>query len=148
MSTTDKAPPIAKITTTLSVGGQDFDPDQLTQIAGHPPSDIWRAKVQGVKGNPAFNQIEWSYSQAKKPHWSIDDAVRELLDSFRERRDSILAFAKKYDCSLHLSLQLHGDSTMIVYGIERETVELLAAFRCSISFVIDFDFIDQNSRLH
>jgi hypothetical protein len=148
MSTTDQPPPIAKITTTLSIGGQDFDPDQLTQITGHSPSNIWRAKIQGVKDNPAFNQIEWSYSQARKPHWSIDDAISEILDVFKERRESILAFARQHECSLHISIQLHGDSTVIVYRIERETVELLAAFRCSMSFVIDFDFIDQNSRLH
>ena len=135
----DNPPPISTITSTLWVGGQDFDLELFSRIAGRAPSEIWRAKVSGVKNNPAFDQIAWKYKHIKRPQWSIDNAIRQILADFKEQREQIVAFAMQYHCSLHLSLILHGDATMIEYQIERGTVELLASFGCSISFAIDLD---------
>jgi len=132
-------PRIAKITTTFTVAGQDFDPDRFSQIVGRAPSEIWRAKLPGVKDNPSFAQIEWNYSHTKQPRWSIDEAIRQILSDFEQQREQIVAFAKQFNCSLHVSLELHGDATEIVYRIERDTVELLSAFGCSISFAIHID---------
>jgi hypothetical protein len=133
----EKPPLVATITTIFWVDGQEFDPDQFSQIAGHRPTSIWRAKVEGVKDNPNFPQIAWKFNHTKRPRRSIDDAIRQILAVFEERREQIVAFAKQNGCSLHLSLVLHGDETVIEYWIERETVILLAAFGCSISFAIN-----------
>jgi hypothetical protein len=65
--------------------------------------------------------------------------IRQILGGFKERREQIVVFATQYHCSLHLSLILHGDATVIEYQIDRETVEVLASFGCSISFAIDLD---------
>jgi Domain of unknown function (DUF4279) len=130
-------PPVATITTNLSVGGQDFDTNLFTGIAGRAPIEIWHAKARGVRGNPRFNQIEWSYELEKRPHWSIDSAIREMLGIFEPNRDKIVSFCREFNCCLHLLIGLHGDETAIIYEIERRTIEWLAAFGCSISFYVD-----------
>jgi hypothetical protein len=134
----EKSEAVAKITASLTLGGQDFDPEIFTRIAGREPSEIWRPKVP-QKSNPDFPQIEWSYSQIKQPRWSIDEAIRELLDNFSERRNQMVAFANQFGCSFHLSLTLYGDQTVIVYRVERETTDLIASFGCSISLAIDLN---------
>lgn len=132
-------PAIAQITTTFTLGGREFDPDRFSLVAGRTPTEIWRAKALGVKDNPSFPQIEWNYFHAKQPRRSIDEAIRRILFDFEQQREQIVAFARSFNCSLHLSLELHGDPTVIVYRIERDTVELLSAFGCSVSFALDID---------
>jgi hypothetical protein len=127
--------PKASISTTFSVGGQDFDPDQFSAVARCQPTKIWRARG-AVKNNPAFAQIVWSFKLIKRPHWSVDDAVREMLGRFDEHREQIVSFARQHKCSLGLRCRLHGDETVIIYEIERSTIEQLAAFRSSFSFSI------------
>src|SRR5580692_2074113 len=95
LSALEKSEAVAKITASLTLGGQAFDPELFTRIAGREPSEIWRPKVPGIKNNPDFPQIEWSYSQIKQPRWSVDEAIRELLDNFRECRDQMVAFANQ-----------------------------------------------------
>ncbi|MGA3067788.1 MAG: DUF4279 domain-containing protein [Tepidisphaeraceae bacterium] len=129
--------PTSSITSSLSLEGQEFDPEALSQITGRQPTKVWHQKVDALKGDPKFAQIGWLYRLTKRPHWSIDDAVREILDLFEDRREQILSFVKQHNCSLHLSLRLHGDSTVIIYKIERETLERIANFRCSMSFSVD-----------
>ncbi len=95
--------------------------------------------MDALKNDPRFPQVEWVYELVRRPHWSIDDAISEMLNLFEERREHIVAFAQQHGLSLHLRLGLHGDETVIIYGIEGLTIERLSAFRCSLSFWVDDD---------
>lgn len=129
--------PVASISTAFVIGGQRFDPTSFTEVAGRSPTRIWRQGNPQLKNNPAFAQVEWQYELPKRPHWTLDGAIREILELFDERRDQIVSFARDNKCFLHLWIQMHGDSTVIEYRIERPTVEWLAAFGCSLSFSVD-----------
>lgn len=129
--------PPASVTTALVVGGQDFDVALFSQVAGRSPTKIWRQKIPQLQNNPKLAQLEWQYGLAKRPHWSLDGAIREILELFEERREQIVAFVKNNRCFLHLWIQLHGDSTVIEYRIEGPTIEWLAAFGGSLSFSVD-----------
>ena len=137
-------PPVASITVSFSIEGRNFDPDLLSEVAGCSPTKIWHPNPRFLKANPRlfedypkWPKIGWIYELVKHPHWSIDDAIREVLAPFRAHREQIVAFARKHECSIHVRCQLFGDETVIVYMIETATVADLAAFNCSISFTID-----------
>ena len=128
--------PEGKITTTFSLSGQAFDPDLFTRLVCIEPTKIWRQRLESLKSNPAFPQIEWRYVLAKRPHWSMDDAVREMLEAFASRREAIVSFANENKCSLHVRCQLFADSSVIIYELTKGTIETLAGFGCEFSFVI------------
>jgi len=129
--------PIGRITTKLSLGGQSFDANYFSEVARLQPTKIWHQKNEALKNNPNFTQIAWVYGILKRPHWSINDAIREILDLFEARRAEIVAFALKHSCTLHLSCRIYGDETVIIYQIERVTIERLAAFGCELSFTVE-----------
>jgi len=115
----------------------DFDPDEFSRLVGVKPTKVWRAWASGVKNNTSFEQIVWRYDLKRRLHWSIDDAIREMLDHFNGQRVEIISFAKQHICSLQLRCRLHGDETVIVYQIEQLTIKQFAAFGCSFSLTID-----------
>ena len=129
--------PLGSVTTCLSIGGQDFDPELLSRTLGVMPTSVWRPRAEAVRGNPNFNQVEWRYEIKNRPHWSLDDAIREILGIFADKREQIATFSERNKCSLHLRCLMHGDSTIIIYEIRRGTLELLAALGCSFSFWVD-----------
>jgi hypothetical protein len=141
-----KHPPIASITVSFSIEGRDFDPDLLSEIAGCSPTEIWHPNPRFLAVNPRlfedcpdWPKLGWIFELVRHPCWSIDDAIGEDLEPFRERREQIVYFAKQHGCSIHIRCQLFGDETVIVYMIETGTIDDLAAFNCSISCTIDPD---------
>jgi hypothetical protein len=96
--------PVASITAMFAVEGWSFDPEQLTKIAGCKPTKIRYQELDALRGNSDFAQIGWWYDHTKIPRWSLDDAVREILQVFYERRREIAEFAAEHNCSIHLSL--------------------------------------------
>ena len=137
MQATKNSKPVGSITTKISLSGQTFDPDLFSEIACAKPTKIWYQQNALLKNDPKFAQIEWRYELRKSPHWSIDDAIQEILDLFEPRRNEIVAFAKKHNCHLHLSCRIFGDETVVIYQIERPTIERLAAFGCELSFTVE-----------
>jgi Domain of unknown function (DUF4279) len=129
--------PRGTITSHFSIAGKHFDPDSLSTLIGIEPSEIWRPSNPWVRNRSDIAQIEWRYFLSRRPHWSIDDAIREMLNIFSARHEKIQAFARQHNCEVHLRLSLHADETVIVYEISAETVALLAALGCSLSFHID-----------
>ena len=140
--------PTGRITTTLKLGGQSFDADRFSEVAHLQPTEIWHPKNKFVKNNPNFAQICWIYSLVKRPHWSIDAAIGEILDPFEPRRSEIVAFAQENKCSLHVRCRIYGDETVIIYNIEHATIERLAAFGCEISFLVEPILSHSLSRTH
>jgi hypothetical protein len=142
----ENPPSRAKITVSFSIYGRDFDIDALSEASGRSPTSVWHPNTRFLQRNPTFYDdnpqfptLGWIYKLVKHPFWSIDDAIREVLVPFRARREQIVAFASKHECSIHIRCQLFGDETVILYEIEATTLADLATFNCSISFTIDSD---------
>lgn len=136
---TEPETPKGAVSSTLFISGKEFDPDSLSQLIKTEPSEVWRQKRPWLKNRSDIPQIEWRYDLSKRPHWSIDDAIREVLNIFSPRSEKIRAFARQHDCEVHLRLQLHADETVIIYEVSAETMGLLAELGCSLSLHIDPD---------
>jgi hypothetical protein len=137
MSTEISSQPKGSITVTLFIGGRDFDPEELTALSGLQPARVWRASGK-AKGDPLFSQIAWRYELRRRPHWSVDDAVNEMLDLLNPRREQIIAFLRHHDCNVNLHCRIYGDETVLIYQVEFPTIERMAKFGCSFSFKIDW----------
>src|SRR5277367_4731527 len=116
--------PIGVITTTISIAGRDFDPMAISRLTGLEPTEIWRQRLEVLKNNPNFPLTAWRYRLKKRPHWSIDSAIRDALAPFVDSRRDLVSFMRRQGCKLELSIVLYGDETVIVYGIEAETIRL------------------------
>jgi hypothetical protein len=134
---TKKPEPTGKITTIFYFGGQSFPLDGFSRAAGRDPTKVWHQKNATLIGNPNFTQVSWDYVIEKQPCWSVDEAIVAMLDLFEARRKKIVDFSKRHECSLHLCCRIYGDSTKIIYQIERSTIKRLAAFGFEFSFTIE-----------
>jgi Domain of unknown function (DUF4279) len=133
----DREKPTGAISLFFGIGGKEFDPEALTQLLQLKPSEVWRQKNPRLKNRGDLAKIEWRYDLLRRRHWSIDDAIREILEIFSPCSEEIRAFASEHSCEVHLRLRLHADETVIVYEISAETMESLVALGCSLSFHID-----------
>jgi hypothetical protein len=129
--------PTGAISLHFGIGGSEFDPEELSQLLQLEPSEVWRQKNPRLQNRNDLAKIEWRYDLLRRRHWSIDDAIREVLDIFGPRCEKIKAFASRHNCKVHLRLRLHADETVVVYEISAKTMESLAALGCSLSFHID-----------
>lgn len=127
-------PPTVSITSDFVVGGLHLDIDALTKVAGRSPTKIGAPKLGRFGNDPGSIPLEWQYRMERRAHWSIDSAIRELLDLFEERRDHITAFVEQNHCYMHVRLRLYGSPAVIVCGIEPATLARLARYGCGMSF--------------
>lgn len=131
--------PKGAVSSTFFISGRQFDPDSLSELIGIKPSEIWRQKNPTLMSRNDLPQVEWRYCLVRRAHWSLDSAIREMLNIFSPRSEQIGAFTRRYDCEAHLRLILHHDETVLVYEISADMIALLAALSCSLSFHVDYD---------
>lgn len=139
MVSTEIETPPGTISSTFFISGREFDPDHLSGLLEVQPSEIWRQQRPWLKDRRDIPQISWRFDLTSRHHWSVDSAIREVLDIFSPRCEQITTFAREHNCEVHLRLILHDDETVIVYEIGAETMLSLAVLGCSLSFHMDYD---------
>jgi hypothetical protein len=129
--------PPASVTTSFVIGGDDFDPALFSQQIGLSPTKVWHRTLEVLQENLCIPRLEWRYQLDRRPHGSLDDAIQEILAFFFPRREQIVSFADKYNCTVSVICRVHGDSMAIELCVETRTIELLAGLRCAICFSFD-----------
>jgi hypothetical protein len=128
---------IPMVTTTLSIGGHNFDPREVTAITGVAPTRIWTPKNQAVVAAiPTINSIEWIIEFEKQQHGSLGDAIDEVLDVLRNKKEDTASLLTNKCLEMHINCRPFGDATTIVYEFGPETIKRLAYFGASISMAV------------
>lgn len=126
--------PVATVSSSFTIGGQSFDPDELTSICGVTPTKLWRPRLKVVLDNPMFPNIEWRYEITKARYWRLNDAVQDVIGPFQERSDQIRGFLDANAANASVKCDIYGDQSVLVLCVDAETVAELTKLRCSFSF--------------
>jgi Domain of unknown function (DUF4279) len=125
------------ITTGLSIGGHDFNPDEITSLVGIEPTKIWRQRREWIKSTlPDINTIEWRYELKEQRKSSLGEAIEEILDVLWSKKDTISGFLLENRLKMHIDCRPFGDASVIVYIIQPEVMRKMAFFGASLSLAI------------
>jgi Domain of unknown function (DUF4279) len=128
---------MASVTSLFVIGGHDFDPSLFSEQVGISPTKVWRRTLEALKSRHDIPELEWQYQLDRRPHDSLDEAIREVLGPFVAYREQIVNFIHKYNCSASVIFRIHGSSSLIELCAEPDTVVLLASLRCGLCFSVD-----------
>jgi hypothetical protein len=133
MTSTD----IPTITTVLSIGGHQFNPDELTSLIGVEPTKIWNQEHEWIKSShPDFETIAWEHELEKQRRWSLGEAIGELLNVIWSKKDEIKLFMLQYQLTMHVDCRPFGDASRIEYNIQSEVMMKMAFFGASLSLAV------------
>ncbi len=128
---------MASVTSLFVIGGHDFDPSLFSEQVGISPTKVWRRTLEALKSRHDIPELEWQYQLDRRPHDSLDEAIREVLGPFVAYREQIVNFIHKYNCSASVIFRIYGCSSLIELCAAPDTVVLLASLRCGLCFSVD-----------
>jgi hypothetical protein len=100
--------PTPLISTSFTVGGDEFDASEFSNLIETQPIKIWRQKREDLRNRPDLHNFEWIYEINKKPLWSMGETITEVLEIFWPKRNKIISFCEKnklstsIDCSIYI----------------------------------------------
>jgi hypothetical protein len=125
------------ITTGLSIGGHDFNPDELTSLLGIAPTQIWRQTREWIKAClPDTNTIEWRYEKRDQRESSLGEAIEAIFNVFWSKKEEIKAFMLENRLKMHVHCRPFGDASVVVYSIEPDVMRKMTFFGASLSLRI------------
>jgi hypothetical protein len=128
---------IPSITTVLSIGGHEFQPDELTSLVGVKPTKIWTQKHERIKlTHPNINTIEWRYELEKQRKWSLGEAIDEILNVIWSKKDDLNQFLLEKQLRMHIDCRPFGDASKIEYIIQPEAMKKMVFFGASLSLAV------------
>jgi len=131
------------ITTEFYVAGDSLDPDACTRDLGIEPTEIWRQKRPDLIPRTDLSAVSWIIRISKRPYYSVDEAVAEILDVIWPARQSVQEFVSKnaVDVGINCNVTIAVDRP--VYELSRRTIERLADIGCEFGLDI-FDYSDSD----
>jgi len=128
---------VPTITTVLSIGGHEFNPDELTSLVGVEPTKIWTQKRDWIRvTHPDINTVEWVYEVENQKKWSLGEAIEYVLDVFWSKREEICQFLSKNQLRMHVDCRPFGDATVLEYIIGPEAIRKMAFFGATLSLAV------------
>lgn len=127
------------ISTEFFVAGDSFDTEACTRLFGMNPTEVWRQKRQELVDRPDISNVAWLIRKSKRPLYSVDDAVNEVLDVVWPARQAIRDFADQnaVDIGINCNVTIYEDRP--VYELSRQSINRLAQIGCSFGLDI-FDY--------
>lgn len=114
---------------------------ELLQVTPNKERGIedWPNVIKSNKNLP--EQIrprnEWIWSIEFERQTSVDEALRSLINKFRDKTPNIFELYEKYFVECTVVVVIHADSvSMPEVSLEVETIEFLNAIKAPISFDI------------
>ncbi len=138
MNTTDTAP---SLSTHFVISGRDFDPDQCSEALGLKPSNVWRQKLEHLRARDDLANTEWQIGFNKRPLYSVNEAVIEVLDLIWLARDRIRVFISESDLKAALVCSVTIQADRPEYCLSPVAMEKLAALNCEFCLDI-YDYSD------
>lgn len=126
-----------KISVSLVVGGDDFDPETLSQRMDIAPTRVWSQKIQHLRERSDLPNCEWEYKLEKLETGSIDDAIRKVLDVFWEKKDSLRDFVADNKLSVAIVLYVFNEEMDPEYVISPNTMKRLAECGAELCMQLD-----------
>jgi hypothetical protein len=128
---------VPTITTVLRIGGQKFNPDELTSLVGVKPTKIWTQQREWIKvTHPNFATIGWVYELEKQRKWSLGEAIDEILDVVWRKKEEICRFLSENRLRMHIDCRPFGDASVLEYIIQPEAMTKMAFFGASLSLAV------------
>jgi hypothetical protein len=125
------------LTTVLSIGGQEFNPNELTALVGIEPTKVWTQQREWIRlSAPDMNTIEWRYELEKQRKWSLGEAIDEILDVVWSKKEGICQFLSERRLRMHIHCRPFGDASVLEYVIQPEVITRMAFFGASLSLAV------------
>jgi hypothetical protein len=126
------------ISTTLCVGGDEFDADELTRILGIQPTEVWRQpRIEALKAYPDLSKFAWNYKIARQQSWSLDDAVTRLTEIFNPVREQLMTFVNAHKLKVTIGCYVRSYGQRPLFELSANTVKHLADFNAELSIDIE-----------
>jgi hypothetical protein len=134
---------IPTITTTLSIGGHEFNPYELTALVGIEPTKIWTQQREWIKlTHPSIDTIGWVYELGKQRKWSLGEAIDEILDVVWSKKEQIRQFLSEKELKMYIRCRPFGDASVMEYIIQPEVMSKVVFFGASLSLAVYKDELD------
>jgi hypothetical protein len=128
---------IPRLTTVLSIGGHQFEPDDFTSLVGVKPSKVWTQKHEWIKlTHPDFDIVGWFYELKEQRKWSLGEAIGEVLDVVWSKKEQVGRFLSDNGLTMHIRCRPFGDASVLEYIIQPEAMKKLAFFGASLSLAV------------
>jgi hypothetical protein len=128
---------IPAITTTLSIGGHDFNAHDFTSLVGVRPTKIWTQQRDWIKLiDPDINTIEWVYELKMQKHWSIGESIDSILEIIWSKKENVYRFLSDNRLTMHLHCRPFGDASVLEYIIQSDVLNKMAYFGASLSLAV------------
>ena len=134
----DTAP---RISTHFVISGRDFDPEKCSEALGLKPSTVWRQKLEHLKARSDLANTEWQIGLDKRPLYSLDEAVLEVLGLIWPARKRIRAFLFESNLNVTLVCSVSINADRPEYCLSPTTLGRLAVLHCEFCLDI-FDYSD------
>jgi Domain of unknown function (DUF4279) len=124
-----------RISTHLTIAGDELDVHECTKAIGLRPTEVGRAKARV----PGTGRDWWAFGFEKREHYSTDDAVKELLAAVRPHRKAILDFVASHDVQLSFVCNVTITDERPVYELRTEVLVELASWGAEFAMDV-FDY--------
>lgn len=112
----------------------DFDPAEITEVAGIAPSDSWRKGDVNPKTHLERTFSRWSlYSRLDRSR-KLEDHVADVIEQMDAKKENFVALSLNYGGQMELVAYFKTNYPGIVF--QRHLVEGLAEYE----LLVDFDF--------
>lgn len=129
------------ITAHFVISGRDFDPAVCTEALGLTPTGIWTQRHEHLKSRVDLPNVEWHLGFDKKPSYSIDESVAEIVSLIWPARERIreLLSSSGLSASLSCSVTIYEDRPE--YCLSTDIMSKLGSLGCKLRLDI-FDYSD------
>ena len=127
------------LSTHFVISGRDFDPEKCSEILGLKPSAIWRQKLEHLKSRNDLANTEWQIGFDKRPRYSLDEVVSDVIELICSMRDRILEFLSGSNLKATLTCSVSIQADRPEYCLSQLTLEKLAELHCEFCLDI-FDY--------
>ncbi len=128
---------IPRISIALVVGGDDFNPELLSQAIGIDSTRVWLQKIPHLRERPDLPNCEWEYKLEKFECWSIDDAIRQMLNVFWSKKEILSSFVSGNNLSTAIVLYVFNKDADPEYVISLDTMKQIVELEAELCMQLD-----------
>ena len=126
-----------RISVSLVVGGDDFDTAQLSHVLSINPTRVWSQKIPHLRERGDLPNCEWEYKIERAQHWSIDEAIQQVLDVVWTKRNALCQFAEENKLSTAIVCYVFNETTDPEYTITLSTLKRIVELGAEFSMQLD-----------
>ena len=107
----------AKTAASLRVFGEALEPNEVTRLLGHEPTEAWEKGAPGYQGRPR-SQGMWILESRARSDTGLEEQLRDLLSSISESIQVWESLVARFDCDIFVGAWMESDNAVFSLGPE------------------------------